>query len=141
MHEVAVRIGEDLDLDVTRAIDELLQIDAGVLEGGLGLGPGRLERGRELRLVAADAHPLAAAAGGGLDQHRIADRSRQPKRLGVGGDHAVGARNARDLGRRGDLLGLGLQAHLADRLVRRPDELETARPADLRKVGFSLKKP
>ena len=43
--DVAVRIGEDLDLDVPRAIDELLEVDAGVLEGGLGLVPGRLQGG------------------------------------------------------------------------------------------------
>ena len=46
-------------------------------------------------------------------------------------DSAVGAGHAGDLGRGGDLLGLGLQAHLADRLVGRADELEVAAPADL----------
>ena len=47
MHDIAVGIGQDLDLDVPGAIDELLEIDAGVLEGGLGLIAGRLQRGGE----------------------------------------------------------------------------------------------
>ena len=81
------------------------------------------------------AHPLAAAAGGGLDQDGVADLAGEPQGLGIVGDDAVGARDAGDLGRRGDLLGLGLQAHLADRLVGRADELEAAGPADLGEVG------
>ncbi len=39
-----------------------------------------------------------------------------------------------DLRGGGDRLRLGLQAHLADRLVGRPDELEVATPADLGEV-------
>ena len=47
----------------------------------------------------------------------------------------VGAGDAGHLGRGGDQLGLGLQSHPADRLVRRADELEAARAADLGKIG------
>ena len=43
--DVAVRIGQDLDLDVARPVDEFLEVDAGVLERGLGLVAGGLERG------------------------------------------------------------------------------------------------
>ena len=84
--DVAVRVGEDLDLDVARAVDELLEVDAGVLERGLGLVAGRLERADEVGLVAADPHPLAAAAGRRLDQDGVADRAGEPQRLGVAGD-------------------------------------------------------
>ena len=140
--DVAVRVGEDLDLDVAGAVDELFEVDAGVLEGGLGLVAGRLERGDEGRLVAADPHPLAAAAGRGLDQHGVADRPGEPERLGVVVDRAVGAGDARDLGGVGDRLGLGLQAHPADRLVGRADERRSCR---LRQTsanwGFSLRNP
>ena len=90
--------------------------------------------GDEVRLVAADPHPLAAAAGRGLDQDGVADRPGEPEGLGVAGDRAVGAGDAGDLGGGGDRLGLGLQAHLADRLVGRADELEVAAPADLGEV-------
>ena len=85
--DVAVRIGQDLDLDVPRPVDELLEVDAGVLERGLGLGSGRLERGCQGRLIAADPHPLAAAAGGRLDQHGVSDAARKRHRLAFAGDH------------------------------------------------------
>ncbi len=41
--DVAVPVGEDLDLDVAGPVDELLQVDAGVLERGLGLVAGGLK--------------------------------------------------------------------------------------------------
>ncbi len=132
--DVAVAVGQDLDLDVTGLVDELFEVDARVLERGLGLVPGGAERVDEGLLLAADAHSLAAAAGRGLDQDGEADRSGEPEGLGVAADGAVGAGNARHLGRGGDCLGLGLEPHLADRLVGRADELEVAAPADLGEV-------
>ena len=52
VQDAAVRIGEDLDLDVPRAIDVFLQIDAGILEGRgflagaiAGGGDGRIDGG------------------------------------------------------------------------------------------------
>ena len=44
--DVAVGVGEDLDLDVPGPVDVLLEVDAAVLEGGLGLVAGGLEGGR-----------------------------------------------------------------------------------------------
>ena len=82
MDDIAVRVGQDLDFDVPGAIDELFEVDAGVLERGLGFVTSGLKRGREIRLVAANAHALAAAAGGGLDQYGIADRAGQPRSPG-----------------------------------------------------------
>ena len=131
MDDVAVGVGQELDLDVPGPVDELLEIDAGVLEGGLGLVAGGLEGADEALFLAADAHPPAAAAGRGLDQDGVADGPGQAGRLGVAGDGAVGAGDAGDLGGGGDQLGLGLQAHPADRLVGGADELEVAAPADL----------
>ena len=34
---VSVRVGEDLELDVAATFDELLEVEEGVAEGGLGL--------------------------------------------------------------------------------------------------------
>ena len=48
MDDIAVSIGQDLDLDVAGAIDEFLEVDAGVLEGGLGLVASRLKGSREV---------------------------------------------------------------------------------------------
>ena len=40
MHDVAVRVGEDLHLDVARLVDVLLDEQRSVAEGGLGFGSG-----------------------------------------------------------------------------------------------------
>ena len=132
---VAVRIGQELDLDVLGAVDELFEVDAAVAERGLGFVAGGLERAEEAGLLSADAHPLAAAARRGFDEDGVADLAGDPGGLGVAGDGSVGARYAGDLGGVGDGFRLGLQAHLADGLVGRPDELELAGPADLGEVG------
>ena len=128
-------IGQDLNLDVARAIDELLEIDARVLERGRGLVASRLQCACEVGLVAAHPHALAAPSRGRLDQDGEADRTGKAQGLGVAGDGPLGPGHAGHLGRGGDLLGLGLQAHLADRLMGRPDELEVAAPADLGELG------
>ena len=69
-----------------------------------------------------DAHALAAAAGRGLDHHRIADLFGDLHRLLVVLDDAEMARHGRDLGLGGGLLGLDLVAHRGDGLGIRPDE-------------------
>ena len=40
VHDIAVRIAENLNLDVARALDEFLEIDFIVAESGLGFSPG-----------------------------------------------------------------------------------------------------
>ena len=52
MDAVAVVIGQDLQLDVARPIEVLLEIDAIVAEPGLGLAPGQLQPLEQRRLVA-----------------------------------------------------------------------------------------
>ncbi len=49
VHEVAVRVAEDLHLDVARAPHELLEVDLVVAERGLGLAPCRGDRLEQLR--------------------------------------------------------------------------------------------
>jgi hypothetical protein len=65
-------VGENLDLDVPCRDDRLLEVEARVAEGGLGLG----RRGRvgilELLGPVHEAHALAAPAGDRLQQHGIA---------------------------------------------------------------------
>ncbi|GIW74714.1 MAG: hypothetical protein KatS3mg103_1236 [Phycisphaerales bacterium] len=63
---VAVLVAQDLDLDVAGVLEELLDEDAAVAEGGLGFLLGLLDVGAQGRLVVADAHAPAAPAGGGL---------------------------------------------------------------------------
>ena len=73
MDDVAMRVGEDLDLDMARRQDVFLDQHAGVAEGGLRLALGAVERGVEIGAPLDTPHALAAAARHRLDQHRIAD--------------------------------------------------------------------
>ena len=73
MHDVAVRVGEHLDLDVARVLEVALQVDGRVGEELLALAAGALERLLELVLGHRDAKALAASAAGGLDRDRVAD--------------------------------------------------------------------
>jgi len=78
---VAVGVAEHLDLDVARALDELLDEDAVVAESVFGLGLARGEALVRLLVVPGDAQALAAAAGRRLDHHRVADVPGDPDRL------------------------------------------------------------
>ena len=68
--------------------------------------------------------PRAAAAGGGLDQHRIADFVGDRFGFVVGADAAVRARHHRNAEALGGALGLDLVAHDADVLGLRADEAD-----------------
>ena len=71
--DVAVRVGEHLHLDVARILEVALDVDGGVGEVLLALALRRLERALDLVRLADDLHPLAAAAGGRLQDQRVAD--------------------------------------------------------------------
>ena len=78
-HDVAVAVGDDLDLDVARLLEVALHVDRVVAEGGLGLGLGGRDGLDQVVRGLGDLHAAPAAAGGGLDQHREADRLRRPR--------------------------------------------------------------
>ena len=86
----AVRVGQQLDLDVPRPLDVALGEDTVVAEGG-SVAPRGLERVREFLRAADDAHAAPAAAGGGLDHEREADLLR----LALGEDRHAGSRAIR----------------------------------------------
>ena len=71
--DVALRVGEHLDLDVARVLEVALEVDGGVGEELLALARGALERLLELVLGHRDAEALAAAAAGRLAGDRVAD--------------------------------------------------------------------
>src|SRR6266702_922221 len=71
--DVAVVVPQDLDLHVARVFAVLLDIDFGVAEPGLRLRAGRGKGIRQGRRRMDDLHSPAAAAGGGLDNHREPD--------------------------------------------------------------------
>ena len=75
--DVAMAVGEDLDLDVARVGQIALEVDGRVGEELLALARGPLERRLELRLLERDAEALAAAAARRLDGDRVADVARR----------------------------------------------------------------
>ena len=80
-----------------------------------------------------DPHALAAAAGGGLDHHGIADLVGDLHRMLFVLDDAEMARHGRDLGLRGGLLGFDLVAHRGDRAGVGADEDDAGRLKRARK--------
>jgi hypothetical protein len=66
VQRVAVAVGQQLDLDVARPLQELLHVHRAVAERGLRLVAGRLEGALDLVLARHDAHPLPAPARRGL---------------------------------------------------------------------------
>ena len=75
-HAITMGVAEHLNFDVARLRDKLLNEDAVIAKAAGRLVLGRLEALARLLIIPRDAHPLAAAAGRGLDHHRIADLGR-----------------------------------------------------------------
>ena len=131
-----VLVGQHLDLDVARVLEELLEVDGGVAEGVLRLGARGVHRVHERGLGVHDAHAAPAAAAGGLDDDGVADQRREaPDLLGVVGQRPVGAGHAGDAHALHRRLGRDLVAHHADRGGRRADEDEAGVLHALGEVG------
>ena len=136
-----VRVAEDLDLNVARALDVLLDEDLLVAEGARCLALARVEgRGEVSRAVDA-AHPLAPAAGRRLDEHRVADARgllREARRLLI---VTVVARRDGHVGLHHERLGRRLRPHRPDRRRRRAHEGDPRRRARLGEVGVLREEP
>ena len=135
VHDGAVVIAEDLELDVARVLDVLLDVDVADAERRFGLALRGLERLRQLRRRADDAHAAAAAAGDRLDDDRVAELLRDFLRLVLAVDRAVAARQDRHAGLLHRPPRARLVAEQPDHVRRRPDELDVAGLADLGEVG------
>ena len=122
VEHVAVPVGEHLDLDVPGALDVALDEHPPVPEARERLVRRAAKAVAHLVLAGRDPHPLAPAAGRGLDHHRVADLARDGHRLVGAGKRPVhpGDRVHPRLG--GEPAGLDLVPHRADRGRRRPDE-------------------
>src|SRR5437867_10948332 len=81
MDDGSVMVAEDLELDVARTLDVLLDVDVADAERRLRFALRGLDRVRQLVRGAHDAHPASAAAGRRLDDDRIAELLRQLERL------------------------------------------------------------
>ncbi len=130
---LAARVADDLDLDVARALDELLGVDRAVVEEELGFRTSALEGGGDVPLALDPAHALAAPAGRSLEQDRIAGlpAERLELRRPRGGMRHAGYHGHACLLH--ELPAAGFRAHRLDRLGRRPDERQVGVAARLRK--------
>ncbi len=118
MNAVAVRVGQDLDLYMACARNELLQINRIIAERGERLAAGRSERLEQIGRIVDDTHPLAAASGSRLDQYRIAELLRGKAGFGIRKPH-FGARHHRHAGRHHRAACRDLIPHQTDRSGRR----------------------
>ena len=73
----AVRVAENLDLDVPGRHQGALEVERAVAEGGFRLGARRGVGGVQLVGRRDEPHPLAAATRRRLEQHRVADLRRR----------------------------------------------------------------
>ena len=133
--DVAVLVGEHLELDVARLLDELLHVELAVAEGVGGFSGGGMEEVGQFFGSAHDAHAATAAAGLGFENDGVADLCGDVLRFFCGGDDAVGAGKDRDLGRLHCLAGFFFFAHEARDFRRRADELDVGGAADFGEVG------
>ena len=138
---VAVLVAEHLELDVPRRLDVLLDVDVADAERRLGLALRGLDGVRQLAGRAHDAHAAAAAAGGRLDDDRIADLLGELERLLLALDRAVAAGQDRHAGLLHHPARARLVAHQPDHLRIGADELDVARLADFGEVGALGQEP
>ena len=132
--DAAGPVAEDLELDVPRLREVLLEVDAPVAESALGLRGRELEGGRELLVGARDAHAAAAASGHRLQEDGIADALREVHRVLDRVERAGAAGNRRHAHLPDGRLRDGLVAHPPDRVRRRADPLQPDLLEDLREV-------
>ena len=142
--DVAVLVGEDLDLDVPRPLHVPLQQQGVVAERGPCLPARRGDRRGQLRRRGHQPHALAAASGGRLDQQRVADLIRGVGQVRVGrrlpGLLAVTGQHRHSGGQdRG--LGPDLVAHRLDRGGGRADEGQAGRGAGASEGGVLRQEP
>src|SRR5262249_13899275 len=123
--DVAVRVREHLHLDVARIEDELLDVDVRVREVGLALSLGPLEGLLGLRRIVHLLHALAATAGRGFDQERIADLLSERPQLVHRADWIGRAGDDRDARLLHRHAGGRLRPHQPDRGRRRADPDES----------------
>ena len=119
--DVPVGVGQHLHLDVPRVLEIPLDVDRRVGEVRPALALGGLEALHGLVRRPDHLHALAAAAGGRLDQQRVADLLAERDDLRRGRDRVGRAGDDRDARRLHRAAGARLRAHQLDRGGRRPD--------------------
>ena len=135
VHGVAVRVGENLDLDMPALLDETLEQHSIIAEGPGSLAARTGESFGKFRCGADDAHALAAAARRWLDQQRVLQRVCRRKQICIGLVVIVVARQHGHAGGGHQAPCLALRTHAIDRGRGRTDENEAGRFAGTGEVG------
>lgn len=134
MDHIAMAVGQDLKLNVLRVENQLLQIELSVSEAGQSFRTSLLELSLQVLGAVHPAHTTAAAAGAGLDQHRVADFFGDLLGL-LGGLHrSVRAGDHRDVVLLHQLSGRRLIAHHADHIPGGTDKGQTHLGTAVRKI-------
>ena len=127
MHDVAVPVGGNLDLDVPGIVDPAFQVHAVVAEGRAGLPAGQPERADQILRPRDAVDPLPAPAGRRFDQHGIPEAQRLARRRHVAERLRPGQH--RHAGLADGAPGLGLVPAPRERLGGRADETDPVLPA------------
>ena len=139
--QVAVRVADDLHLDVPRLEEVLLHIDVRHAERRHGLVLRGLDEPEELVGLRDDAHAATAAPAEALIRHRVADPIRGLPRMVVAFEHASASGDGRHAGAANGPDRLGLVSHPANHVGARTDERQSHLAADLGEMAFSERKP
>src|SRR5215510_4335208 len=123
--DIAVFVAKYLDLDMTRAFDEFLDIDRRVAERRLGFGGSHGEGRAHLFVRGDDAHAFSAAACRSFEHHRIADLSGELSCRYIIGQRFGRAGDDRRARLDGGHAGVGLVAHQFDGFRGRADEFDS----------------
>src|SRR5512142_203486 len=136
--DIAMRICQDLDLNVARIFEQLLQIDVPVAEGRFGFTARGRKQAWHLFQRAYLPHTLAPAPSGGFDEQWKPDLGSHAQELFVAEcSRALGARHDRHTGRGDRLAGLHLVPHSGDGRRLGTDERDAGSRAFGRE-GFTL---
>src|SRR5512138_3644456 len=115
-------VSEYLNFDVSRAINEFLDVDRVVAERILCFALRCSERRLELRLIANHSHSLSTAAGSGLEQDRVAETFCDLSRFVEIGERLSRPWNYRNIILDCQCARCSLASHSSDRFGRRSNE-------------------
>ena len=135
VQQVAVAVANQLDLDMTRLLDKFFNEHPVVAKAVARLIAAAGETLQRLLVVGGHAQALAAAAGAGLDHHRVTDAAGDFNRALGRLDGAVDAGNAVDAGHQREFFGFDFVAHGRNRVVLWADEDNACLFGPARKIG------
>ena len=141
MNDVALAVAENLKLDVARVLDEFLDVNPAVGKGLFGLAAGGVVALDQRDVVVGGAHPASAAAGHGLDHHRVANFLGGLECLLLGLDGVLRAGRDRHACLAGQLAAHRLVLERVHRVGLRANKADVAVLADLGEVGVLGEEP